>query len=180
MNLKPYTKTETDRLFLRPITVSDAEEILFLRSDKTITKFIERPEKEKTKTKKDAIQFINMINDGFKQNKFITWGITLNENSKIIGTICLWNFSKDYKTAEVGYDLHYNHQGKGIMNEALNRILNLSFNELKLSKILAYTHKDNSNSRKLLERNHFSINKNKIDINNKFNVIYEIANKLIL
>ena len=68
----------------------------------------------------------------------------------MIGTISLWKFSEDKKTAEVGYDLNPVFHNKGIMTEALNCVLKYGFTQLQLDKIEAYTHKENQASRKLL------------------------------
>ena len=105
MKFKPFPEIKTERLLLRKIETSDCDVILFLRSDETVTKFIERPENRKTKNISEAIKFIEELNEYLEKNKSITWGITLQNDPKIIGTICLWNFSHNKKTAEVGYDL---------------------------------------------------------------------------
>ena len=64
---------------------------------------------------------------GAEKGEFFTWGIVLKNESKIIGSICLWNFSTDKKEAEVGYDLHPKNHRQGIMNEALGRVLSIRF-----------------------------------------------------
>jgi len=174
MKFKPFPEIKTERLFLRKIEESDCDDILFLRSDKTVNKFIERPENRRTKNITDAIKFIKEINEGIENNKTISWGITLKDNHKIIGTICLWNFSKNNKTAEVGYDLNPIYQRKGIMSEALTQITNFGFIELNLEKIEAFTHTENEDSKKLLEKNGFHIVENRKDENNPNNLIFEI------
>lgn len=176
MKFIPFPEIKTERLFLRKIEQSDCDVILFLRSDATVTKFIERPENRKTKNIADAIKFIKQLNEYLETNKSITWGITLKNNSKITGTICLWNFSKNNKTAEVGYDLDPEFQGKGIMNEALKMVVDFGFNELRLHKIEAFTHNENENSKKLLKKNGFQFIENRKDEGNKSNIIFELKN----
>lgn len=92
----------------------------------------------------------------------------------MIGSICLWNFSNNLKTAEVGYSLYPEFQNKGIMSEALKSVIDYGFNELKLDKIEAFTHSKNEPSKKLLEKNGLQINHNRKDENNSFNTIFEI------
>jgi len=58
MNFKSFPEIKTERLLLRKIEASDSDEILFLRSDTSVNKFIERPENRKTKNKTDAVKFI--------------------------------------------------------------------------------------------------------------------------
>ena len=176
MKFKPFPEIKTERLLLRKIETSDCDVILFLRSDETVTKFIERPENRKTKNISEAIKFIEELNEYLEKNKSITWGITLQNDPKIIGTICLWNFSHNKKTAEVGYDLLPEFQGKGIMNESLKMIIDFGFKELKLDKIEAFTHYKNESSKRLLEKNGFQFIENRKDLDNKSNIIFELEN----
>ncbi len=175
MNIQTFPEIKTKRLILRKIEEADSAAILFLRSDKTVNKFIERSEHQKTKNIADALKHIKKLNAETKKNKSIAWGISLNNITKIIGTICLWNFSKDYKTAEVGYDLNPVFQKKGIMSEALNSIVNFGFTKLNIDKIEAFTHIQNENSKKLLVKNGFNFIKDRKDYDNLSNIIFEIV-----
>ena len=177
MDIQTFPVIKTERLTLRKIEESDSDVILLLRSDKSINKFINRPENRRTKNISDSIKHIKKLNTDTKNNKSIAWGITLNENPKIIGTICLWNFSKDYKTAEVGYDLNPNFQKKGIMSESLNSVVNFGFTELSIDRIKAFTHIQNENSKKLLVKNGFSIIEDRKDDDDLSNVVFEIRVK---
>ena len=174
MNFKPFPVIKTERLLLRKIEESDCGDILFLRSDPTVNKFIERPENRQTKNRTDAIKFIKELHEGIENNKTISWGIALKGNHKIIGTICLWNFSENNKRAEVGYDLNPIFHRKGIMNEALKQIIDFGFVELNLDKIVAFTHAENENSVNLLKKNGFYIDENQKDLDNLNNLIFVI------
>ena len=174
MKIKTFPGINTERLILRKIEESDCDVILFLRSDKTINKFIHRPDNRKTKNISDAIKHIKKLNIETENNKCFAWGITLKNDSKIIGTICLCNFSENYKIAEVGYDLKPTFQRKGIMSEALNRVVNFGFNDLSLDKIEAFTHIQNKNSKRLLEKNGFNFIEDRKDNDNLSNVVFEI------
>jgi len=176
MNFTPFPELTSERLFLRQIAQADSDVILFLRSDKAVNKYIERPESRKTKNKADAIKFITGLHEAAKNNKSISWGITLKNNPEIIGTICLWNFSENNKTAEIGYDLNPLFHKKGIMNEALKQVIDFGFKQLKLQKIEAFTHFKNQTSKKLLINNGFHLMDNRSDEDNPANVIFEINN----
>lgn len=176
MKFSPFPELISEKLFLRNIQESDCNAILFLRSDKTINKFIQRPEHRKIKNKSDALKSIKELNENILNNKSIAWGITLKNDRHIIGTICLWNFSQNNRIGEVGYDLIPEFQGIGIMSEALKMIIAFGFNEIKLEKIKAYTHRENESSKRLLERNGFHLMKNKKDLDNYSNIIFELKN----
>lgn len=161
---------KTERLLLRRLNASDWETISFLRSDKEVNKFVKRPT---AKTKERALEFISKINSGIDDGNLFYWAITEKDTDKAIGTICLWNFSEDKKTAEIGFDLCPEFQGKGLMTECLRSILDFGFNKLDLNSITAYTHRKNESSKKLLERNGFKCIGGKKDKHNKNNLVYE-------
>lgn len=173
--IKTFPKISTERLLLRKIEKSDGEVILYLRSDEVINKYIQRPEHRKTKNISDALEHIQKLSNETESNKSFSWGITLKDDPKIIGTICIWNFSDDRKKGEVGYDLNPAFQGKGIMSEALTSVMNFGFNELNLNTIEAFTHKENESSKRLLEKNGFNFANDRKDNDNLSNAIFEIT-----
>ena len=87
--------------------------------------------------------------------EWIYWGLAPKTNDRIIGTICLWNLSRKERCAEIGYELHPDFQGQGLMQEAVEVVLAYGFEEMKLKNIEAYLHKKNINSIRLLERSKF-------------------------
>ena len=169
-----FIEIKTNRLLLRRLTYSDWEMISFLRSDKTVNKYVDRPSAE---TQEEANDFIKRISENIDLHKSFYWCISMHGDNKMIGSICLWNISEDRKIAEVGYDLHPNYQGRGIMSEAIEGILNFGFNNLKLEKIEACTHRDNESSRRLLLKKDFILVEGRTDEGNENNVIYVIGNK---
>lgn len=73
----------------------------------------------------------------------------------MVGTICLFDFSSENSSCEIGYELMTKFQGQGIMKEATQLVINYVFQTLKLKKILAFTHHDNQNSTNLLLKFNF-------------------------
>ena len=89
MNIQTFPVIKTERLTLRKLEESDSDVILFLRSDKSINKFINRPENRRTKNISDAVKHIRKLNTDTKNNKSFAWVITVNNNPEIIVKICL-------------------------------------------------------------------------------------------
>ncbi len=172
---KSFPELKTSRLLLRNLNSSDYEMMFFLRSDKTVNAFIKR---EGAKKLEDAIDFVTMIQKGFEKGDNINWAICKKEDGKMIGSVCLWNFSEDLKTAEAGYSLHPDHQNKGIMNEALSKIIEFGFNTLNFEHIVAYTDHANQNSLMLLEKNGFKLQKEIKDPGNENNIILSVDKAL--
>lgn len=164
-------KFSTQRLTLRTITEYDAAEILGIRSNVVINQFLHRNPPQNSF---EALDFILNIKKKTVQNQILFFGIAQRNHPELIGTICLWNFSKDRKTAELGYELLPGYHGKGIMSEAVNFVLNYGFKELNLKKIEAFTNKHNLNSIKLLQHSEFILNKNRRDEKFPENLIFEL------
>lgn len=143
---------QTERLFLREINESHVDDILKIRSNEVINRFVQR---NAPKNNYDALQFILTIKERTKSNETFYWGISLKDKPNLIGTICLWNFSEDRKTAEIGYELLPEYHRKGLMSEALEAVVHVAFRELKLWKIVAMTHQNNESSKQLLLKHRF-------------------------
>jgi [ribosomal protein S5]-alanine N-acetyltransferase len=171
MKFTPFPQLKTERLVLRQLLEIDKEEIFLLRSDNSVNHYLDR---KKQVNVNEAVDFISNINQGISENKWIYWAINQNNNTNLIGTICLWNFSEDLATAEIGYELVPTYQGYGIMNDALQTVLEFGFKKLKLQSIQAYTHKDNQKSTDLLLENCFK-STGKFDKHNPDNVIFELS-----
>ena len=159
---------ETIRLSLREPRIDDRDKIFFMRTDPELNKYIKRTP---PKTLQEIDLFINDRLRDRQQGISIYWVLALKESpDQCIGAISLWQFSKDRKTAEVGYDLHPHYQGKGYMSEALRVVLEFGFNTLDLDTIEAYTHIENKPSRKLLEHHAFTLTDKKDNVST--NVVY--------
>lgn len=172
LNFTPFPILTTERLILRCLEVSDDQQLFILRSDNRVNQYLVR---SKQKDIKESRAFISKINDGINNNKWIYWAITLKESPKLIGTICLWNFSPKKNVAELGYELDPAFQGKGIMNEASKIIIEFGFQEIELNTIEAYTHISNNNSSKLLLRNNFKQDEEQKDKENRDNIIFTLT-----
>lgn len=152
INFKPFPLLSTSRLVLRRVKSSDASELFFLRSDKTILKYIDKaPEKSLKQTRKH-IKLLGMLE---KKGSGINWIITLKGSDTLIGNICLWNIRKENHRAEIGYVLHPAYHRKGIMNEAMEAVLETGFKKYKFHSIEANVNPKNKSSIRLLEKNKF-------------------------
>ena len=161
----------TERLVLKELQEEDVDIIYALRSNADVNAFIQR---DLYKTNEDALLYINKTQTLISDGKAIVWVLNTIDNKESIGTICVWNFSKDNTIAEVGYDLLPEFQGKGYMFEALKEILTFGFNVLSLNVIEAFTHNKNVSSIKLLEKTNFKLLKERKDKDFPNNSIYAL------
>jgi len=168
----PFPILTTERLTLRQLVINDEQEILALRSDSEINKYLDRPV---SKTIDDARSFINKVNENITKNVSLYWTIALGDRNILVGTICLFGFSDEHSKCEIGYELLTNFQGQGIMKEAAEKIIDYAFKTIKVQKIEACLHRDNQRSVKLLEKLSFR-NSNEPDKTNFDLICYHLAN----
>jgi ribosomal-protein-alanine N-acetyltransferase len=153
INFLPFPNLETKRLALKQINANDAEAILALRSNDEVMKYIPRPY---LKTKEDALELIAMFDDKIENGIGINWGIYfLDEPEKLLGIIGHYRIKPEHFRAEVGYMLFPDHKGKGIVSEALKKVVEYGFNEMKLHSIEAILDPENKGSEKVLLKNGF-------------------------
>ena len=66
------------------------------------------------------MEFIQKVETALIQNEGIAWVICeINKPKRVIGHIGIWRLIKEHYRGEIGYLLHTDFQGKGIMSEAL-------------------------------------------------------------
>lgn len=153
LNFTPFPELRTERLLLRKLDKTDANEMFFLRSNEDVLRYLG---KEPAASVQEAEEFIEKINKAVDANESILWGIVFPGNpSVIIGTICLWNFQKEHYRGEIGYILHPDHWRQGIIKEAINSVVDYGFNVLGLHRIEAFLSPGNIASSTVLEKTGF-------------------------
>lgn len=152
LNFDPFPELVTERLLLRKITDDDDKALLEMRSDERVMRFLDRP---MAKSIDDVRDLIKRMTDGLEKNEGINWAISLQSSPRLIGTIGFWRTEKENYRGEIGYMLHPDFQKKGIMQEAMVKVLDYGFNTLKLHSVEATVNPLNMSSIKILEKNGF-------------------------
>ena len=152
ISFTPFPLIKTPRLVLRRIRKSDAPELFSLRSNKKVLKYLDR---ESDKSVKQSLAHIKKLETLEKTGDAINWVITLKGSDTLIGNICLFNIKKDHHRAEIGYMLHPDYCGQGIMSDAIKVILEIGFWKYKLHSIEATVNPKNKVSINLLKKNKF-------------------------
>lgn len=168
----PFPILVTARLILRQLAMDDEQEIFTLRSDKEINKYLDR---QLSVTLDDARNFINKVNENTNKNNSVYWAITLANSNTLVGTVCLFGFSSERASCEIGYELLTNFQGQGIMKEAVEKVIGYAFNTINVQKMEAFIHRDNQSSINLLQKLSFK-RSNEIDVKNPELICYYLTN----
>ncbi len=145
-------KLETKRLRLRVLKKGDQKQLIEGINNLNVTKWllvVPYPY-----TKKDADWYIKHCTEKHKKKKkdSYSFAIELKKDKKIIGGISLDKIDKVQGTASVGYWIAQPYWKKGYASEALNELLKLAFNKVRLRKIEADVFAGNPSSGKLLEK----------------------------
>lgn len=172
IKFEPYPFLQTEKYSLRKMNLDDINEVFSIRSDKRVSENLDR---QVYQNLEDAKQFIEMINTGIGEGKWIYWAICYKNGSKLIGTICLWNIHEDQSTADIGFELHPDYQGKGIMQEVIPIVLGYGFSNMGLEKIEGEVDPENIKSIKLMQK--FGFVFDSITNGNKGFAIYYLRSK---
>ena len=154
---------------LRPVRREDVTHFFRLRSHPEVNKFLHRkPPADLAETQ----EWLDRLFEG--EAPRYNWCV-LNGAGQEAGSVCLWNFSADRTVAEIGYELLPEFQGKGLMAAAISKVCSFAFGHLNLSAILAFTHRENAASLRLLSKAGFVLEKDKRDPEFKDNVILSLS-----
>jgi len=137
----------TPRLVLRDIRMSDAEAFFAILSDAEVMRFYGS---EPHQFIEQSQAFVLRQQGFYAQGESIRWVITRQGDDHAIGSCGLFHFDEGFHHAEVGYDLHRDFWGQGIMAEAVAAILSYGFTELGLHRVEANIDIANERSKGLL------------------------------
>lgn len=153
VNFTPFPALYTERLLLRRICKEDILQLLALRSNDTVMKYID---KEYAGSLAEAQEFFQKVDDNVEKNDGILWAIATRENPGfLIGYIGFWRLMKDHYRAETGYMLLPEFWNKGIMKEAMEKTLEYGFTIMRLHSVEGRINPGNIASAALLKSTGF-------------------------
>jgi ribosomal-protein-alanine N-acetyltransferase len=139
----------TERLSLRSLELSDAQDLLRLRSDARVMQYLDT---EPCLTEADAADLLEYFRSLFWEKKGVVWAVADRENGQLIGHASYHRIVQEHARAEIGYALHPDFWGKGLAKETVLALVNFGFGQMGLHSIEANVNPDNRASIKLLER----------------------------
>jgi len=139
----------TERLVLRKLKVSDAEDMFEYSRLPEVTKYLTwRPHPNINYTE----EYLRYISTRYATGDFYDWAVTLKENGKMIGTCGFTRFDLPNNSAEIGYVLNPEYHGKGYATEAASEVMRFGFDELGLHRIEAKHMIENKASHRVMEK----------------------------
>ncbi len=142
-------KLETGRLLIRPITLNDKNELFEYRSDKETNKY----QGWIPETIEDVEIFMGKIAKQINiPQSWFQLAVVEKDSQKIIGDIGIHFLDEESKQTEIGCTLNKNFQNKGYATEAVQKVIDFLFKDLKKHRIITSIDPDNINSIRLVER----------------------------
>ncbi len=149
---KKFPVIQTERLDLTSLSFLDAENFYQLRSNVEFIKYLGI---YPLKSISDAEEHIEKLLYNYQLKNGLSWKISLKSSRNLIGYVGYWTIDYQHFNAEIGFGLHPQYQGKGIMSEAIKAIVNFGFEKLGLHSIKANVDQYNKASIQLLINNNF-------------------------
>ena len=141
------TTLHTQRLILRPIELSDLEDIFEYSSTPNVGPNAGwKPHANREET-------LQIMKEIFLEKEGV-WGIVLRESGKMIGSVGLIDDHKrQYEGVKmIGYAMSEEYWGRGIMSEAVAEVMRFGFEGLKLEAISAYCFPFNERSKAIIRK----------------------------
>ncbi|GAA4327130.1 GNAT family N-acetyltransferase [Christiangramia aestuarii] len=148
MNQTEIPTLETLRLSLEKIKSEDQELIFRGLSHPEVIKYYGVSYSSFQETKEQMEWYTNLE----KSNSGMWWAIWLKDSKEFCGAIGYNGLMEEHKKAELGFWLLPEFWGKGIVQEAGQKVIQYFFRDLELHRIEAYVEAGNINSSKALKR----------------------------
>lgn len=145
---------ETDRLILRPLELSDAQEMFAMDKNPEVHKYLwQKP----AQTIEESIKVIDYVLSQYKTNKIGRFATILKDTKEFIGWTGIKFVTEQPENGNInfydyGYRLNEKFWGKGYATEASIAWLDYGFNQMKIEKMNAYTHAENQASNHILKK----------------------------
>jgi [ribosomal protein S5]-alanine N-acetyltransferase len=146
---KGTPELETERLVLRKLTLQDDEDVFAYASDDEVTRYVTWGSHQSIE---DSRKYINFILGRYENDRVGEWGIELKETGRLIGAMGFVNLDIQNSCRGIGYVLSKDYWGTGVMTEALKRIIQFSFEDMKLNRIEAVHAVENGASGKVMQK----------------------------
>ncbi|MBK8686132.1 MAG: GNAT family N-acetyltransferase [Chitinophagaceae bacterium] len=152
--LEKQPELVTERMQLVALSSEHVGPMFRMRSDAEVMRYIPRT---LAKTNADVEALIQMIHERFQQKMAINWAMIQTSDKQMIGYIGLVNIDAENDHAEIGYILLPEFQGKGFMHEAMQAVIDFSFEKLGVHRLSGTVDPENTASSKVLEKCGFKL-----------------------
>lgn len=134
---------ETPRLILRAHRASDADAVFAMRTHPEGTRFLSMHPPTSVGEVEERLRSVIARVDA---QEMYGWSITVRGDDRCVGLLGLVRIDRTHRHAEIAYELTFAEWGKGIVREAVARLVTFSFDELGLHRLEIRTDPANARS----------------------------------
>lgn len=138
---------ETNRLYLRELTVADAENFYLLNADEDVIKYTGDKAFDSIN---DAESFLENYNT-YQEYAYGRWAVIAKSNEEFLGW-CGLKYSPEIDEVDIGFRFFKKHWNKGYATESAKACIEYGFENLNLKTIVGRAMEANVASIKVLEK----------------------------
>lgn len=138
---------ETERLYLREITVDDAEHAYLLNLDEEVLRYTGD---EPFESIEEAREFLSKY-DHYAKYGFGRWGVIRKSDNVFLGW-CGLKYTKELDEFDIGFRFSKKYWNKGYATESAIACLKIGFEKFKMPAIVGRARKENLASIRVLEK----------------------------
>ena len=136
---------ETERLILRPLSIDDLDAVYKWASDPRVNKYMIYP---LYKSKDDGVEWLNTLYEDDDKKDF---GFVLKETGELIGSGGIY-YHSDIDVWSIGYNLSYDYWNRGLVTEAMTKIIEWARQSFTVHVIAATFAIGNIGSQRVMEK----------------------------
>ncbi|QHO73740.1 GNAT family N-acetyltransferase [Bradyrhizobium sp. CCBAU 051011] len=149
---RKFPVLSTRRLTLRAAMPKDVPAFRALLSIPDVTRFSNWPDTPSTTRVERSLRWMSKIHGS---GKGCAWIIEISGSKALAGAIRFNSFEKKWRCGQIGYELHPDYWGKGLMTEAVRAVVACGHETFRLNRIDAWTLPGNAASDRVLEKSGF-------------------------
>jgi ribosomal-protein-alanine N-acetyltransferase len=146
---RKFPVLSTRRLTLRAAMTKDVSAFQALLSIPDVTRFSNWPDAPAKAQVERALRWMSKVH---ASGKGCAWIIEDRKSKTLAGAIRFNSFEKKWRCGEIGYELHPDFWGKGLMTEAVRAVVACGHEVFRLNRIDAWTLPGNVASDRVLEK----------------------------
>ncbi|MBN2070240.1 MAG: GNAT family N-acetyltransferase [Candidatus Krumholzibacteriota bacterium] len=123
---------ETERLLLRKLKVSDAEDLFIFTSQPQVSEFLTW---QPHRSVEDTRAFLETVIEKYENNQASQWGLYHKKDRLVIGTAGFVKYDPANRKAEIANVLSCYYWRQGLMFEAMEKVLRYGFEVMELNRI---------------------------------------------
>jgi ribosomal-protein-alanine N-acetyltransferase len=146
---RKFPVLSTPRLTLRAPTLKDVAALQAMLSIPDVTRFNNWPDAPAKAQVERSLRWMAKIS---ASGKGCAWIIEDRKSKAFAGSIRFNSFEKNWRCGQIGYELHPDFWGNGLMTEAVRAIVACGHETFRLNRIDAWTLPGNAASDRVLEK----------------------------